>query len=169
MSGRIWRWIRNLPQSRGRKTLLCLAMIMILGLGLRCYRVADPLATPSADSHAYYALSKALYVEGSYGGPNFAIQATGPRARRFFTRPPSTATGGPREGTARIIEALLGIATIVAVFFLGERLAGRSAGLLAALRGRHLPTLHPHHRGADERATGDAHLALGGARLLVGK
>ncbi len=108
-------------------------MIMILGLGLRCYRVADPLATPSADSHAYYALSKALYVEGSYGGPEFRDSSDWSPGAPLLYAAAFYATGGPREGTARIIEALLGIATIVAVFFLGERLAGRSAGLLAAL------------------------------------
>ena len=42
------------------------------------------------------------------------------------------ATGGAREGTARIVEALLGVAAILVVFLLGNRLGGRAVGLLAA-------------------------------------
>ena len=133
MSGRIWRWIRALPQSRGRGTLLCLGLIAILGLGLRSYRVVEPLETPSADSHAYYALSKALYVQGSYGGPEFHNSSDWSPGAPLLYAAAFYATGGAREGTARIIEALLGVASIVAVFFLGERLGGRRAGLIAAL------------------------------------
>ena len=62
--------IRALPQRHGRKTLILLALIAVLGLGLRAYAVVNPVANPADDSHAYYALSKALYEEGSYGGPN---------------------------------------------------------------------------------------------------
>ncbi|HEX2708485.1 MAG TPA: hypothetical protein VHM66_10820, partial [Solirubrobacterales bacterium] len=63
--------IRALPQRHGRKTLILLALIAVLGLGLRAYAVVKPVANPVDDSHAYYALSKALYEEGSYGGPTF--------------------------------------------------------------------------------------------------
>ena len=42
------------------------------------------------------------------------------------------ATGGAREGTARIVELLLGMAAIVVVFLLGRRIACRPAGLIAA-------------------------------------
>ena len=42
-------------------------------------------------------------------------------------------TGGPREGTIRILEALMGVGTILVVFFLGWRLGGRWPALLAAL------------------------------------
>ncbi len=133
MSGRIWRWIRALPRSRGRGTLLWLGLIAILGLGLRSYRVVEPLGTPSADSHAYYALSKALYVEGSYGGPEFHGSSDWSPGAPLLYAAAFYASGGAREGTARIIEALLGVASIVAVFFLGERLGGPRAGLIAAL------------------------------------
>ena len=105
MSGRIWHWIRNLPHSRGRRTLLCLAMIMILGLGLRSYRVVDPLATPSADSHAYYALSKALYVEGSYGGPEFRDSSDWSPGAPLLYAAAFYATGGPGKappGSSRL-------------------------------------------------------------------
>jgi hypothetical protein len=63
--------IRALPERYGRTTLILLAAVLVLGLGLRAYRVVEPLAAPGDDAHAYYALSKALYAEGSYGGPKF--------------------------------------------------------------------------------------------------
>ena len=51
-------------------TLIALALIVVLGLG-RAPRVVHPVTDPADDSHAYYALAKSLYTEGSYGGPEF--------------------------------------------------------------------------------------------------
>ena len=62
--------LRTLPERHGRVTLALLLLILALGFGLRAYRVVEPLGTPGDDAHAYYALSKALYTEGSYGGPS---------------------------------------------------------------------------------------------------
>ncbi|HET7178064.1 MAG TPA: glycosyltransferase family 39 protein, partial [Solirubrobacterales bacterium] len=117
----------------GRTTLTLLALIVALGLGLRAYRVVEPLGTPGADSHAYYALSKALYAEGSYGSPTFRDSSDWSPGAPLLYAAAFYATGGPREGVARIVEALLGAAAIVVVFLLGERLGGRGAGLIAAL------------------------------------
>ncbi len=61
---------------------MLLALILALGFGLRAYRVVDPLPTPGDDSRAYFALSKALYEEGSYGGRASATRATGPPVHR---------------------------------------------------------------------------------------
>ncbi len=124
--------MHSLRERYGRRTLVCLALILALGLGLRAYRVAEPLATPSPDAHAYYALSKALYEEGSYGGPSFHDSSDWSPGAPLLYAAAFYATAGPREGTARILEALLGVAAIVVVFALGRRLAGSRAGLLAA-------------------------------------
>lgn len=124
--------IRALPQRHGRKTLILLALIAVLGLGLRAYAVVKPIANPADDSHAYYALSKALYEEGSYGGPTFHDSSDWSPGAPLLYAASFYASGGPREGTARIVEALLGIAAIVVAFLLGERLGGRRVGLLAA-------------------------------------
>jgi 4-amino-4-deoxy-L-arabinose transferase-like glycosyltransferase len=132
MPARTLRWIRALPERYGRTTLILLAMIALLGLALRAYRVVEPLAEPSPDSHAYYALSKALYTEGSYGGPEFHDSSDWSPGAPLLYAAAFYATGGAREGVARIVEALLGVAAIVAVFFLGERISGRTAGLIAA-------------------------------------
>jgi 4-amino-4-deoxy-L-arabinose transferase-like glycosyltransferase len=124
--------IRALPQRHGRKTLILLALIALLGLGVRAYAVARPVANPADDSHAYYALSKALYEEGSFGGPTFHDSSDWSPGAPLLYAAAFYATGGPREGTARIVEALLGVAAILVVFLLGERLGGCWVGLMAA-------------------------------------
>ena len=124
--------IRALPERYGRRTLIVLAAIAVLGLGLRAYAVVDPVADPADDSHAYYALSKALYEEGSFGGKEFHDSSDWSPGAPLLYAAAFYATGGAREGTARIVEALLGLGAILVVFLLGERLGGRRAGLLAA-------------------------------------
>jgi 4-amino-4-deoxy-L-arabinose transferase-like glycosyltransferase len=124
--------VRALSERYGRVTLVVLAAILVLGLGLRAYSVVQPVANPADDSHAYYALSKALYEEGSYGGPTFRDSSDWSPGAPLLYAASFYATGGPREGTARIVEALLGAAAIVIVFLLGRRLGGGPAGLIAA-------------------------------------
>ena len=64
-------WIRALPQRYGKRTLIALGVIALLGLVIRAYVVVDPVEHPGDDSRAYYALSKALYEEQSFGGREF--------------------------------------------------------------------------------------------------
>ncbi|HMJ73357.1 MAG TPA: hypothetical protein VK471_08360 [Solirubrobacterales bacterium] len=129
----IGNWIRALPERHGRKTLILLALILVLGFGLRAYRVVEPLATPGDDAHAYYALSKSLYEEGSYGGPTFRDASDWSPGAPLLYAASFYATAGAREGTARIVELLLGLAAIVVAYLLGRRLNCRPAGLIAAL------------------------------------
>jgi 4-amino-4-deoxy-L-arabinose transferase-like glycosyltransferase len=125
-------WARALPARHGRTTLILLASILALGFSLRAYRVVEPLGSPGDDAHAYYALSKSLYEEGSYGGPGFHDASDWSPGAPLLYAATFYATGGPREGTARIVELLLGLAAIVAVYLLGRRIACAPAGLLAA-------------------------------------
>jgi hypothetical protein len=131
MSAAISSWARTLPQRHGRVTLILLAAILALGFGLRAYRVVEPLATPGDDSRAYYALSKGLYEEGSYGAFLRDSSDWSPGAPLLYAAS-YYATGGAREGAARIVELLCGLGSILLVYLLGRRLAGRNAGLLAA-------------------------------------
>jgi 4-amino-4-deoxy-L-arabinose transferase-like glycosyltransferase len=124
--------IRALPQRYGKRTLVLLGLIAVVGLGARAYVVANPVTNPADDSHAYYALAKALYEEGSFGGPSFEDSSDWSPGAPLLYAASFYASGGPREGTARIVEALLGIAAILVVFALGDRLGGRATGLLAA-------------------------------------
>jgi 4-amino-4-deoxy-L-arabinose transferase-like glycosyltransferase len=125
--------IRTIPQRHGRTTLILLAAILLLGFGLRAYRVVEPLPTPGDDAHAYYALSKSLYEEGSYGGRGFHDASDWSPGAPLLYAAAFYATGGPREGTARIVELLLGLTAIVVSYLLGRRLNCRPAGLIAAL------------------------------------
>jgi 4-amino-4-deoxy-L-arabinose transferase-like glycosyltransferase len=127
-------WFRSLPRRYGRRTLTALALIVVVGLGARAVAVVHPVADPADDSHAYYALAKSLYTEGSYGGPEFHSEATSdwsPGAPWLYAGL-FVVTGGPREGTIRILEALMGVGTILIVFLLGWRLGGRWPALLGA-------------------------------------
>jgi Dolichyl-phosphate-mannose-protein mannosyltransferase len=133
MAARISQWGRTLPERHGRTTLLLLALILVLGFGLRAYRVAEPLATPGDDARAYFALSKSLYEEGSYGGPSFRDASDWSPGAPLLYAAAFYATDGAREGTARIVELLLGLAAIVAVYLLGKRINCRPAGLIGAL------------------------------------
>jgi hypothetical protein len=125
-------WARGLSGRHGRATLILLALILALGLGLRAYRVVEPLGAPGDDARAYYALSKSLYEEGVYGGPSFRDASDWSPGAPLLYAAAFYATGGPREGTARIVELLLGLAAIVVVYLLGRRLNCRPAGLIAA-------------------------------------
>jgi len=128
-------WFRSLPARYGRRTLIALALIAALGLVFRAVAVVHPVADPADDSHAYYALAKSLYTEGSYGGPEFHSEASSdwsPGAPWLYAGL-FVVTGGPREGTIRILEALLGVGTILLVFLLGWRLGGRWPALIGAL------------------------------------
>jgi 4-amino-4-deoxy-L-arabinose transferase-like glycosyltransferase len=130
-------WTRALPQRYGKRTLVALGAIVLLGLVVRAYVVVNPVEHPADDSRAYYALSKALYEEQSFGGPEFRDASDWSPGAPFLYAAAYYATGGAREGTARIVEALLGVATILLVFALGWRLGGRThgrwIGLFAAL------------------------------------
>jgi hypothetical protein len=126
-------WIRALPQRYGKRTLIALAAIALLGLVVRAYVVVNPVEHPGDDSRAYYALSKALYTEQSFGGSEFEDSSDWSPGAPFLYAASFYATGGAREGTARIVEALLGVATISVVFALGWRLGGRAHGRFAGL------------------------------------
>jgi hypothetical protein len=126
-------WFRSLPARYGRRTLVALALIAALGLACRAVAVVHPVADPADDSHAYYALAKALYEEGSYGEPTFHDSSDWSPGAPWLYAGLFVVTGGPREGSIRILEALMGVGTILVVFLLGWRLGGRWPALLGAL------------------------------------
>jgi len=136
-------WFRTLPQHYGKRTLVALALIAALGLVVRAYVVVNPVADPADDSHAYYAISKALYEEGSFGGPEFRDSSDWSPGAPFLYAASFYATGGAREGTARIVEALLGVGTILVVFALGWRLGGRELGRWVGLFAAFAVAIYP--------------------------
>lgn len=136
-------WIRALPQRYGKRTLVALGTIALLGLAVRAYVVVNPVEHPGDDSRAYYALSKALYTEQSFGGPEFEDSSDWSPGAPFLYAAAYYATGGAREGTARIVEALLGVATILVVFALGWRLGGRAHGRWVGLFAAFTVAIYP--------------------------
>jgi Dolichyl-phosphate-mannose-protein mannosyltransferase len=124
--------LRELPSTYGRTTLVLLAAILAIGFGLRAYRVVEPLGSPGDDAHAYYDLSKSLYEEGRYGSPGFRDASDWSPGAPLLYAASFYATGGAREGTARIVELLCGMGAIVVAFLLGARINCRPAGLIAA-------------------------------------
>jgi 4-amino-4-deoxy-L-arabinose transferase-like glycosyltransferase len=127
------QWFRSLPARYGRRTLIALALIAALGLGCRAVAVVHPVADPADDSHAYYALAKAIYTEGSFGEPTFHQSSDWSPGAPWLYAGLFVVTGGPREGSIRILEALMGVGTILLAFFIGWRLGGRWPALLGAL------------------------------------
>jgi hypothetical protein len=136
-------WVHSLPERYGKRTLVALALIAVLGLFVRAYVVVNPVANPADDSHAYYAISKSLYTEGSFGGPEFHDSSDWSPGAPFLYAASFYATGGAREGTARIVEALLGVATILVVFALGWRLGGRELGRWVGLFAAFAVAIYP--------------------------
>ncbi|HXR60230.1 MAG TPA: glycosyltransferase family 39 protein [Solirubrobacterales bacterium] len=120
-----------------------LALIAALGLVVRTYVVVNPVENPADDSHAYYALSKALYDEQSFGGPEFRDSSDWSPGAPFLYAAAFYATGGAREGTARIVEALIGVATILVVFALGWRLGGSAHGRWVGLFSAFAVAIYP--------------------------
>jgi len=121
-------WIHGLSGRHGRGTLIALGAIALVGLLARAYVVVDPVDDPADDSRAYYALAKALYTEGSFGGPEFRDSSDWSPGAPLLYAAAFYATGGAREGTARIVEALLGVAAIFVVYLLGKRLGSAAGG-----------------------------------------
>lgn len=136
-------WTRSLPQRYGKRTLIALALIAALGLFARAYVVVNPVSNPADDSRAYYAISKALYEEGSFGGREFHDSSDWSPGAPFLYAASFYATGGAREGTARIVEAMLGVATILVVFALGWRLGGRELGRWVGLFAAFAVAIYP--------------------------
>ena len=133
MAAPIRNRLSGLPDRLGRTTLILLVAILAVGFLLRAYRVVEPLETPGDDARAYYALSESLYTEQSFGGPEFEDASDWSPGAPLLYAASFYATGGAREGTARIVEMLCGLAAILVVFQLGRRIACRPAGLMAAL------------------------------------
>ena len=157
-------WVRSLPERHGRVTLILLAAILVLGFGLRAYRVVEPLETPGDDARAYFALSKSLYEEGSYGGPTFRDASDWSPGAPLIYATAFYATGGAREGTARIVELLAGLGAIVVVYLLGRRINCRPAGLLAALFQHYSDPPAPRSASEPTRPGGDPGRQIHGCR-----
>jgi len=124
---------QTIVEKHGKKTLIALAVIVVLGFGLRMNMVINPHADMGADAKAYRALAESLYEEKSYGGKNFDTPSDWSPGAPLIYAGAYYLTGGVRDGVGRGAEALMGTAAIVLAYLLALRLSRRrSAALLAA-------------------------------------
>lgn len=121
----------------GRGKALCFLAICALGLGLRLdYAIRAP-NHPIDDARAYARISSALYRGEGFtqgDGPGYRhLQAASNYAPGLplLTAAIYEVGGGVDEEAARIIYALIGSLAVPLAFFLGKRLAGPGAGLIA--------------------------------------
>ena len=128
----------------GRASLIILAVIVLLGFGLRMEKVVNPLAQPGDDALAYRALAESLYEDKSYGGPDFDTPSDWSPGAPLIYAGAYYVTGGVRDGVARGVEALFGTAAIILAYLLAFRLSRRRAAPLiaAALVAFYPPFIH---------------------------
>ncbi len=124
--------IRTIPERHGRRTVVILALILVVGFVLRADRVVNPIGLPGDDAAAYTNLATSLYEDGAYGTPDFQNTSDWSPGAPLLYAASFYATGGAREGTVRILNTILGCLGILVVFALGVRLASRATGLVAA-------------------------------------
>jgi 4-amino-4-deoxy-L-arabinose transferase-like glycosyltransferase len=124
--------LSRIVSTHGRWTLAILAAILLLGFALRADRALHPVDHPGDDAQAYFSLSKSLYVDGTYGGPTFESPNDWSPGAPLLYAGVYYATGGVRDGAARMLVALLGTISIAVIYLLGRRISCRPAGLLAA-------------------------------------
>lgn len=121
----------------GRARALCFLAIVVLGLGLRLdYAIRAP-NHPVDDARAYARISRALYQgEGFTQGEGPGYRHLLPASSYSPGLPLLTAglyevRGAADEEAARIVFALIGSLAVPLAFFLGRRLGGTDAGLIA--------------------------------------
>jgi 4-amino-4-deoxy-L-arabinose transferase-like glycosyltransferase len=122
--------------------LVALALVLALGLGLRLDRAINPPTSPGGDSivayqgndaQAYERIAAALYEDGRYGTQEMRSPSDWSPGAPIVYAGVYFVTGGADPEKARIAVALIGLATMLAVYLLGRRLAGPLVGVLAAL------------------------------------
>ena len=116
-------WLRGLPERHGRTTLLALAIVCLIALGLRVARAHDPIDVPGPDSDAYSAIASHLYKTGEYGTPGMENESDWSPGTALFYTGVYVATGGVREEAGRYAVALLGTALVLVGYALARRLA----------------------------------------------
>jgi hypothetical protein len=147
LSGRV----RTLPERHGGiVALIALALIVLLGTGLRLDHALNPSADPGGkgtivayqgnDSKAYGQIAANLYRTGRYGTPQMLHPADWSPVAPFLYATVYKVTGGVSEETGRAVVAVLGGLMVLLVYLLGRRLGGPFAGLLAAFFAAIYPT-----------------------------
>jgi 4-amino-4-deoxy-L-arabinose transferase-like glycosyltransferase len=126
-------------ERRARQHTLLLAVIVLLGAGLRLLWIESPLLdahrwrqtdTAAIARNLYEKRFNVFYPQVDWGGREGYVESE-------FPLVPAIAAGlyelfGPRDYLGRVVVMLFSTATIVALFFLARELLGPSGGLAAA-------------------------------------
>jgi 4-amino-4-deoxy-L-arabinose transferase-like glycosyltransferase len=125
------------------------ALIVLLGLGLRLEAALNPSINPGEstivayqgnDSKAYGEIAASLYRTGRYGTPEMRHPTDWSPLAPFFYAGIYKLTGGVNEEVGRAAVAVLGALMVLMVYLIGRRLGGPGVGLLAALLAAIYPT-----------------------------
>ncbi|HEX3324455.1 MAG TPA: glycosyltransferase family 39 protein [Solirubrobacterales bacterium] len=117
----------------GRAGLAALAIIILLGLGLRIDDAWRGRA-PAFDAAAYAKIARNLDEDRGF---TLGIGATQPASNYspglpLFVAGVYKLTGGVHERTARLVLALIGALTVLFTYLIARRLSGPGAGLIGA-------------------------------------
>jgi 4-amino-4-deoxy-L-arabinose transferase-like glycosyltransferase len=112
---------------------LLIGSVVVLGFVLRAWAALHPLDDPGPDSHTYELIADWLYKTGHFGTPSMVSPSDWSPGMPLFIAGIYKLIGGGHPSVARLVIALLGALTVLFVYLLGSRLAGRTAGLIAAL------------------------------------
>jgi 4-amino-4-deoxy-L-arabinose transferase-like glycosyltransferase len=112
---------------------LALAAILLIAFAVRLWAALNPIEDPGPDAEAYASLARWLFEAGQYGSPTMTAESDWSPGAPLLYAAVYFLVGDADPQAARIFVALLGTAMVLGVFLIGLRLAGRAAGLIAAL------------------------------------
>jgi hypothetical protein len=119
---------------------LMLAAILLIAFAVRLWAALHPIHDPGPDADAYASLARWIYEAHTYGSPAMTTASDWSPGAPLLYAAVYFLIGDANPEAARIFTALLGTAMVLCIFLIGLRLAGRAAGLLAALLTATYPT-----------------------------
>lgn len=125
----------------GRWVVVCLAVVVAVGFGLRIDSALHPHARPGPDERAYAGLAKSLYERGEYSAPGVRYPDEYAPGPALYYSAVYFVTAGVHPETGLVLAAILGGFSVLLIYLLARRLAaglpGRNTqavvGLLAAV------------------------------------
>jgi 4-amino-4-deoxy-L-arabinose transferase-like glycosyltransferase len=131
---------RRVLEAPDRRFALALGVIALIGFAVRAWAATHPVVNPGPDADAYASLARDLFEHHMYGAPGQTSTSDWSPGAPLLFGAVYWITGGVNPEAARLVVALLGAAMVVCTFLIARRIAGRWAGLVAALLVATYPT-----------------------------